>query len=324
MATYYVSAATGSDSDTGLSEALAWLTIDKAMNTVVAGDKVWVKADGNYAELVTIDTVGTEITPIVFEGYTTTTGDGGRATITGSSSRANCVVDSLSLGAGSGLFYVFKNLRFTAATGVGFLTDVNNLVFKNCKFDTNGSDGLSSRTVQCEACEFSSNTGDGVGDTAGAKLFIGCKFYSNINGVSGRVVGVNLVLIGCRFFSNSGANIYVGVNNALAVVVNCTVDGDSKNSDSGIRVDDTQCMLAVINTVLYDCTAGYTSPNGNMGERVISRNNLVNANTTAYTNAATFTGEVTSARQFTNEVGGADYTPAAGSPLINAGFDGGS
>jgi len=56
----------------------------------------------------------------------------------------------------------------------------------------------------------------------------------------------------------------------------------------------------------------------------MSRNNCVNANTTAYTNAATFTGEVTSAPQFTNEVGGADYTPAAGSPLIDAGFDAGS
>ena len=56
MATYFVSAATGNDADTGLTEALAWLTIDKAMNTVVAGDKVWVKADGNYTETATIDT----------------------------------------------------------------------------------------------------------------------------------------------------------------------------------------------------------------------------------------------------------------------------
>jgi hypothetical protein len=109
MATYYVSAATGSDADSGLTEALAWLTVDKAMNTVTAGDKVWVKADGNYAELVTIDTAGTATTPIVFEGYTTTPGDGGRATITGSGARANCMVSSLT--AGTHVYYIFKNFR---------------------------------------------------------------------------------------------------------------------------------------------------------------------------------------------------------------------
>ena len=81
MATYYVSDATGNDGDTGLTELLAWATIDHAMNTVVAGDKVWVKADGDYTETATIDTIGTNVSPIVFAGYTSTPRDGGQATI---------------------------------------------------------------------------------------------------------------------------------------------------------------------------------------------------------------------------------------------------
>lgn len=70
--------AVGDDANVGTSEGSgnAWKTIDKAMNTVAAGDKVWVKASANYTELVTIDTVGSIAAPIVFEGYTSTTGDG--------------------------------------------------------------------------------------------------------------------------------------------------------------------------------------------------------------------------------------------------------
>jgi len=323
MATYYVSTS-GSNAAAGTSEGAAWLTIDKGMNTVAAGDKVWVKADGNYAELATIDTVGTTTAPIVFEGYTTTTGDGGRATITGSSTRANCVADSIA--ANTNIYYVFKNFRFTAATGIGFSTDCNVLVFKNCKFDNNGSHGLSCRLVSGELCEFSSNGGSGVlgnSGSQGGSLFIGCKFYSN--GATGLSAGsFSSVLFGCIFFSNATDNLWAfGGTNSVCAVINCVFDGDSKDSDIGISMQANAWVGAIINSIFYDCATGISS-DVNVGEQLISRNNLVNANTTAYVNAATFTGEVTSAPQFTNEVGGADYTPAAGSPLINAGFDGGS
>jgi hypothetical protein len=105
-------------------------------------------------------------------------------------------------------------------------------------------------------------------------------------------------------------------------VVGCTIDGDGKDTDNGITLGGASVLAIIVNNVIYDCTTGLNSSAGDRGERVISRNNLVNANTTAYVNMAIFTGELTSAPQFTNEVGGADYTPAAGSPLINAGLNG--
>lgn len=322
MATYYVSAATGLDADSGLTEALAWLTIDKAMNTVVAGDKVWVKADGNYAELVTIDTIGTTTAPIVFEGYTTTLGDGGRATITGSSARANCIAVNAAIT--TSLYYVFKNIRCTAATAEGLLTVRNHLTLKNCKFDANGTDGCSCYLVSCEGCEFSSNgtttSHYGLRVAGGGTICVGCTFASNA-GIGLYGPGIPLVAVGCVFFSNAAQNLYMGGVDILVTVANCTFDGDAKDSDSGIENSGAATLLAVINTVLYDCTTGWVAAS-NGGERNISRNNLVNANTTAYTNAATFTGEVTTAPQFVNEVGGADYTPAATSPLLEAGFDG--
>jgi hypothetical protein len=319
--TYYVKKG-GSDLATGLTELLAWATIDHAMNTVAAGDKVYVKANGNYAELATIDTAGTAAAPIIFEGYTTTPGDGGRAVITGSSVRANCVTDSLA--ADTLIYYVFKNFSMTAATGAGLLTDCSRLTFKNCKFDTNGTIGLSCRTTVCEACEFSSNGTNGVTTSSAGGvggIFIGCKFYSNTGrGLSG---GLGLVVFGCTFFNNGGDNIRMGGGGGtLSTVLNCTFDGNAKNSDSGISWGPCDA-LAYVNNVLYDCDTGVAG-DANMGESICSRNNLVNANTTAYTNAATFTGEVTSAPQFVNESGGADYHPATNSPLRDAGFDGGA
>jgi len=314
MSTYYVSAASGSDVNSGLSEALAWATVDKGMNTVAAGDKVWVKADGNYAELATIDTVGTETAPIVFEGYTTTKGDGGRATITGSSARANCVADSIAVN--TAIYYVFKNFRFTGAIADGVNTDCNHLTFKNCKFDTNGVNGITARLSLYEACEFSSNTERGAQIAAALSIFIACKFYNN--GTDGAFSNNVLVCVGCTFFSNADSGIFVGTH---GVIINCTVDGDAKDTTIGLSAYEPTSLLAVVNNVFYDCATGFNGAAGR-GDRVVSRNNCVNGNTTAYSNAETFTGEVTSAPQFTNEVGGADYTPAAGSPLINAGLNG--
>ncbi len=56
MATYYVRKS-GLDTNGGLSAGDAFLTIDKAANTVAAGDTVYVGA-GTYRETVTMDTAG--------------------------------------------------------------------------------------------------------------------------------------------------------------------------------------------------------------------------------------------------------------------------
>ena len=41
--TYYVDDTTGLDTDSGLTEALAWKTLGKAADEVAAGDHVYVK-----------------------------------------------------------------------------------------------------------------------------------------------------------------------------------------------------------------------------------------------------------------------------------------
>ena len=58
MPTYYVSATTGDDTDTGLSAALAWATITKAVGMVAAGDTVYI-GPGTYREKPSLTTAGT-------------------------------------------------------------------------------------------------------------------------------------------------------------------------------------------------------------------------------------------------------------------------
>jgi hypothetical protein len=66
--TYYVSASSGSDTNSG-TLASPWKTIQKAANSVSAGDTVIVRG-GTYKEKVTMKTSGTASSYITFENYT--------------------------------------------------------------------------------------------------------------------------------------------------------------------------------------------------------------------------------------------------------------
>jgi hypothetical protein len=83
VTTYYVRK-TGSDGASGTSAATAWLTIDKAANTVAAGDTVYIGA-GVYRELVTMDTGGGSGSQISYVADITgeNTGDAGMVIISG-------------------------------------------------------------------------------------------------------------------------------------------------------------------------------------------------------------------------------------------------
>lgn len=75
-ATYYVNATGGNDSRTtteAQNPATPWLTITKAEDNMVAGDRVNV-ANGTYDERVTITTSGTPANPITYYGNATGTG----------------------------------------------------------------------------------------------------------------------------------------------------------------------------------------------------------------------------------------------------------
>jgi hypothetical protein len=319
---YYVDGAVGDDANAGTSEGAgnAWATVDKAMNTVAAGEKVWVKASATYNELATIDTVGgSGNTPIEFEGYTSATGDGGKATIDGQSTRANCIADSLGVVGG---YYIFKNFILTGATSHGADLSLNQMTWKNCEFNSNGTTsghGLNmGNGATCEKCIFSSNSLDGanVGTTS---TFLGCRFLSNTQD------GVDLEygsVIHSVFYNNDGNGItFVGANGWTCLVYGCTFDGNAKATGTAIEFPTAFWgPFIAVNNIIYDCTTGMNGTD--QGTRLVSRNNLVNSNTTNYaTGYQTFEGEVTSAPAFTDEAS-QDYTLGPTSPALQAGFDG--
>jgi len=72
--TYYVSVS-GDDTYAGTATNTAWRTIQKAADSVVAGDTVYVKAGDYGNENVVMGTDGTSSAKIIFEGYQNTPGD---------------------------------------------------------------------------------------------------------------------------------------------------------------------------------------------------------------------------------------------------------
>lgn len=318
MATYYVDGAVGDDANAGTSEGSgnAWATIDHAMNQVVAGDKVFVKSSATYTETATIDTAGNNTTgPIVFEGYDTTTGDGGKVTIDAESTRSSCINDTISGTA----YYVFRNFILVNSTGNGAsLANVHQIMWHNCEFNNNSSTGCFAGNGQVwSKCTATGNGNDGLdGGTTCTALF--CVVSANV--LDGVELGYGTVAF-CTFSSNAGVAInFLGSNGFACVSLNNTFDGDADDTKSGIQFPSSFWgPFAAVNNIIYDCLTGMTGLD--QGERLLSYNNLVNDNGTDYdTGYQTFDGEVTSAPQFTDEAAG-DYTLAAASPARNAGLN---
>ena len=303
----------------GLTWAIggAWVTIQKAMGTVRAVDidYVWIKGGTDYTEIVNVNLIMGIYTPATFEGYTTSTGDGGMFTIDGGSVRLNGLTDSIAGNA----YYVFKNMRIKNCTGSGATLAMDASVCKNCEFINNGGSGFFCDDFwRFEECEFSDNTSYG-GYSDSFSGYVGCRSYRN--GIYGFRLKSGL-LLDCVAFSNiSDALFFFGSAFEFAVVSSCTVDGDSKDTNTGVALATaTHPLGIVINTIIYDCITGLDVRPG-MNELVISRNNLLNANTTDYVgSAATFKGEVTGAPDFVAEAT-QDYRLNSSSPAKAAGFD---
>jgi hypothetical protein len=324
MTVYYVDGVDGNDGNAGTSEGSgnAWATIDKAMNTVAAGDKVWVKGNGTYVETPNIDTAGASTTPIVFEGYTTTTGDNGKATI--NSGSTNNLTDTTTAS-----YYLFKNFIFTGATSHG-VSLAERFVFINCDFTSNGGHGAQiGGHSNFLNCTFMSNTNEGIAAASGFYLtIVGCVFGNN----------------GSKGISNTGANNYIyksvfygggvldhaitsGMDNS--VLIGCTLDGENSALAYGIDGNNESWRL-IVDNIFHDWDIGYyctdTSGIGSFGASI--GYNLFNSITTGnYRDAsadltATWEhygyGDVSGAPAFTDEAND-DYTLGASSPAIDAG-----
>lgn len=318
MTSYFVDGAVGNDANAGTSEGSgnAWATIDKAMNTVAAGDDVAVKASATYAELATIDTAGTSSGTIIFEGYTTTPGDGGVFTIDGSGSSNFGIATSMT----SNLYYTFRNMRVTGSIGDGVsITDADTVSFFNCEFDNNDGEGLIMDNFGALLqCSIHNNGSTGVRIDNQGTLH-SCVLFTN---TTDQILSQGTDAINCLFYGmiiSGDDHIHnTGVN--MTTVAGCTFDGENSTSVDGIHVTAVVKVGGMfVNNIIYDLDVGIES-SSNMNALPLIGYNLINSNTANYNNCVSLGFDVTGAPAFTDE-GNDDYSLGSSSPAIDAGTD---
>ena len=327
MATYYVIGAGGSDSNDGSNDTTqGWATIDKAMNTVAAGDLVYVKATGTYDEQATIDTAGSASSPggtIVFEGYTTTPGDNGLVSWTKSTS-GNCLVDGV-----AAAYYMFKNMDFNNSVGIAVNLSCSEITFYNCKFRNSGSHGLTngSNNQTCINCEFTNNTNEGVSSAGNYNRYLGCIFGNNNRSLNGSS-DTGMIVYKCVFYGDGYSAYALGLSACdYGAVLACTFDGENTQADA-IQANLT-AYLTVVDNIFHD----FTQSAMEVDDTEIFAGGFVGYN--VHSSAGTYKyfdgvdevsdpcfglGDVNTADvAFTDEAND-DYTLGATSPAIDAGI----
>jgi len=289
-------------------------TLDAAMNAVLAADDTtfYCISGADYGTAAIDTAVTSPNQTCTFEGYTTTPGDNGRITMKG------LLEDTIA----TRIHYCFKNIIFDAEDARAQCVSLSSyeIMWRNCDFIS----GTGNNVVVPQAnwfwdCYFEGSGGDGIAcDTMGA--FFNCRFYNNA--AAGIDCASTVLCWNCTFFSNNADAINGGATNeAHVIAINCTIDGDGKDTDIGIAKGSAfRGMVAIINCIIYDCGTGIECSND---ERDLLIYNLLNSNTTDYSGSASDQEgtHVTGAPGFVNEAAGADYTLNSGSPAAAAGHD---
>jgi hypothetical protein len=342
MPEYYVRSSGGSDSNTGLSFAQGWATIQKALDTATSnGDVILVCSDGVHNVSSSLDTTasirGAYSNPIFMRGAGPTGADDGSiATIAGSgigSEEALLYVYPSSYREFSGLIFttsnegygvqipqdvtqgsiVFKDCRFTDhVRGVYIQTNAtaqHDFTFINCEFDDCTAGLLPFTRCSAINCSFHDNVGSGVYSIKNDSGFpgwdaYGCVFYRN---------GAN----GISFITGSGASWGMHIKNNVFF----------NNGSSGIAFDNitTTGRAVVMNNIFKNNGAyGIYIPSGVVGSFAYCDHNCYYNNTSG---AVSFNGgtpfgnnNILADPLFLSETAGSeDFRLQSGSPCKNVG-----
>ncbi|MHC4786293.1 MAG: right-handed parallel beta-helix repeat-containing protein, partial [Planctomycetota bacterium] len=265
---YYVRKS-GSDSNNGESPANAWLTIDKAANTMLAGDWVYVGA-GVYDEQVTPANSGTASDPIRFVADTdgAQTGDAGTVEITESSGtqetllvEAKDYIQFVGFKISSGLDGVVWDLASTnglleqcevtgsADRGIDVNTD-STLTITDCDVHTITNEALyvhAGATATLSGTDLHDNGKYGMRINATTATIIAseCRIYSNGGRHGIYMEDGSVTLTNCLLYDNDdGINLVSGGSQNLTLW-HCTIDN---NPGAGVLQDSgtstiTNCII---------------------------------------------------------------------------------
>lgn len=318
MTTYYVDGAVGSDLNDGLAEGAgnAWATLQKAADTVtVAGDTIYVKNSAAYNEQLLLRFRGDATNRILWEGYSSTPGDGGKVIVDGQSTRAYCVETNISF---DQLWFVFKNFIFRNATSHGINLGAKwATVFHNCEFLNNGGTGCATNRQSLYLDCVSANNGDDGFSIAVDGYAVGCIAYNNVG--TQISLSSDCVAYKCLAYGIAGSDIEAGIR--AQIILACTSDGENVANSVGLFINNVAGLIG--DCIAYDCQKGIKlSPSS--WPLVYAGYNLLNSNVLNYDSTSQHAGvyfqnDVYGAPGFNDEASG-DYTLSDTSAALNAGI----
>jgi hypothetical protein len=211
-----VDRATGSTGGTGVTMNIggALKTFSQAFTNVVAGNRIWAKGAATFSisSGLSWTTSCTNVAPCQLDGYTTTRGDGGQATIQASVGITTLFTDS-------GAFHFIRNL----------IIDVNSKAASSGVNITGSSIFIYASTIE-------NFTVKGISLAANGVSFVGGLVQG---GVSGCTAGINTQGRATVQFSRITGNACHGISTATTsglVAIRNIIDGNTGASTDGISV----------------------------------------------------------------------------------------
>ncbi len=265
---YYVSAATGSDFNSGLTATNAFATIQRGSNAAQNGQVV-VVAEGTY--------VGTGNKNLNF---------GGRAVTLLSSAGARATIIDCQ---GSEQAFVFQN-------GETQNTVVDGFTMTHGNFQTGGGIYCQASSPRIANCIISNNQGYFSGGiyciNYGSPTFVNCQILDNSGTLGGgvRFAQSDGALINCLIAGNTsqnpGAGIKCDFGNTSPVIANCTVTQNTSTSYGG-GLWATYTSPLVSNSILWDNsgTAGAQVAVGVGATATLSHSDLQGGQAGIFTNS---------------------------------------
>jgi hypothetical protein len=228
-----VDRSTGLTAGTGVTLHIggAFSGLALALAITVAGMRIWVKATAGYTTAATITQAvnAGDGTAVSIEGYTTTRGDGGMATITSTNAAATSVLNvtgqscivrnikadgaNLSLRgiSGAAAYLLLENCWATRATLTGIRCLASQALVRRCLATANGTAaghaGFSADTGTAvfDRCVARANGGSGFASlTAGVANCVNCIASGNtLSGFESNVSQSVMRLFGCTSYGNT-------------------------------------------------------------------------------------------------------------------------
>jgi len=297
----------GSDSNPG-TQASPWRTVQKALNTLQAGQTAYVRA-GTYSQNLYLSRAGTATAPFTIRNY-----PGERAVLQAGTGQTQ----NMPLEMGNGAAYVrFQGLVFQGATG----TSTTNIY----------ADG-NSHDIEFLSCEVTGSQRQGFFSepTTHGIWLLDCNIHDN--GGFGPVhldhniymEGTGHVIANCRIANapnGSDVQIYPSSDHVIVTentIVGAGLDGIILGSDGG---GTTSNLMLVNNVVAFNGRNGISTYwGGTMGTNNVATKNVVWGNTSGQMvgNGITYTANTVADPRFVNRAGG-DFHVQTGSPAIDFG-----